>query len=43
VRVSYRFDPRVDLILADKVQIQQVTLNLIRNAIDAMMTSHRAN
>jgi two-component system, LuxR family, sensor kinase FixL len=41
VRVSYRFDPAVDLVLADKVQIQQVTLNLVRNAIDAMMTSPR--
>jgi two-component system sensor kinase FixL len=41
VRVSYRFDPRVDLVLADKVQIQQVTLNLIRNAIDAMMAAPR--
>jgi two-component system sensor kinase FixL len=36
VRVSYRFDPRADLVLADKVQVQQVTLNLVRNAIDAM-------
>jgi two-component system sensor kinase FixL len=41
VRVSYRFDPRVDLVLADKVQIQQVTLNLIRNALDAMVASPR--
>jgi len=41
VRVSYDFDPAVDVVLADKVQIQQVTLNLIRNAIDAMMTSPR--
>jgi two-component system sensor kinase FixL len=39
VRVAYRFAPRADLVFADKVQIQQVTLNLIRNAIDAMMTS----
>ena len=39
VRVSYGFDPRVDLVLADKVQIQQVILNLIRNAIEAMGTS----
>jgi len=37
VRVSYQFDPRVDLVLADKIQIQQVILNLIRNAIDAMV------
>ena len=41
VRVSYRFNPKVDLVLADKVQIQQVILNLIRNATDAMMTSPR--
>ena len=41
VRVSYRFDPAVDLILADKVQVQQVVLNLIRNAVDAMTTSPR--
>ena len=41
VRVSYDFDRHVDMVLADKVQIQQVILNLIRNAIDAMMTSPR--
>ena len=41
VRVTYRFDPHADLVLADKVQIQQVILNLIRNAVDAMMTSPR--
>jgi two-component system sensor kinase FixL len=39
VRVSYAFDPHIDTVLVDKVQIQQVILNLIRNAIDAMMTS----
>ena len=39
VRVIYGFDPDVDVVMVDKVQIQQVTLNLIRNAIDAMMTS----
>jgi two-component system sensor kinase FixL len=33
-----RFDlaPRAEFVLADKVQIQQVLLNLIRNAIEAM-------
>ena len=36
VRVLFRFSPEVDLVLADKVQIQQVVLNLIRNAIEAM-------
>jgi two-component system sensor kinase FixL len=36
IRVQFHFDPDVDLVLADRVQIQQVLLNLIRNAIDAM-------
>jgi two-component system, LuxR family, sensor kinase FixL len=39
VRVRFQFDPAVDLVLADKVQIQQVLLNLIRNAIEAMEES----
>jgi two-component system, LuxR family, sensor kinase FixL len=41
VRVRFQFDPAVDLVLADKVQIQQVLLNLMRNAIEAMETSTR--
>ena len=41
IRVRFQFDPAVDLVLADKVQIQQVLLNLIRNAIEAMETSER--
>ena len=36
IRVQFHFDPAVDLVLADRVQIQQVLLNLIRNAMDAM-------
>jgi two-component system, LuxR family, sensor kinase FixL len=39
VNVRLQFDPRVDLVLADRVQIQQVLINLIRNAIDAMTGS----
>jgi len=39
VRVQFKFDPAVDLVLADRVQIQQVLLNLIRNAMDAMESS----
>lgn len=42
VRLRFDIDPRVGLVLADKVQIQQVVLNLIRNAIEAMADSpHR--
>jgi two-component system sensor kinase FixL len=41
VRVMFRLDPGVDLVLADKVQIQQVILNLMRNAIEAMEHSDR--
>jgi two-component system sensor kinase FixL len=36
VRVKFLFDPGIDLVLADKVQIQQVLVNLMRNAIEAM-------
>ena len=41
VRVRFVFDPNYDLVLADKVQIQQVLLNLVRNAIEAMADSER--
>jgi len=36
VRLRYDIQPGVNLVLADKVQIQQVALNLIRNGIEAM-------
>jgi len=36
VRLRFDFDPKAKLVLADKVQIQQVALNLIRNGIEAM-------
>jgi two-component system, LuxR family, sensor kinase FixL len=41
VRVTYRFDPDAPLVLADRIQIQQVLLNLIRNAIEAMQDASR--
>ncbi|MDP1632729.1 MAG: PAS domain S-box protein [Caulobacter sp.] len=39
VRVRFNLNRRADLILVDKVQIQQVLLNLIRNAVEAMAES----
>jgi two-component system sensor kinase FixL len=36
VRLRFAVGPRVELVLADKVQVQQVALNLIRNAVEAM-------
>lgn len=41
VRVKFQFDPALDLVLADKVQVQQVLLNLMRNALEAMEQSER--
>lgn len=41
VRVSLRCDRDVGTVVVDKVQIQQVALNLIRNAVDAMENSDR--
>ena len=39
IRVQFQFNPEIDLVIADRVQVQQVVLNLIRNAMDAMETS----
>ena len=36
IEVQIQFDPRAELVVADRIQIQQVVVNLIRNAIDAM-------
>lgn len=41
VRVAFQFDPGAPLVLADRIQIQQVLLNLIRNAIEAMQDAPR--
>jgi two-component system sensor kinase FixL len=39
IEVQARFDQNSDLVFVDRVQIQQVLVNLIRNAIDAMVAS----
>lgn len=39
IHVQFELDPQVDLVLVDKVQIQQVVLNLIRNSVDAMVAA----
>jgi two-component system sensor kinase FixL len=41
IRVRFQIDAAHDLVLVDKVQIQQVMLNLIRNAMEAMEQSLR--
>lgn len=41
LRVRFELQPNVDRVVADRVQIQQVLLNLIRNAMDAMTASPR--
>lgn len=41
VRVSYDLDPAAELVLTDRIQIQQVLLNLMRNAVEAMQGAPR--
>lgn len=41
VDVHFRLDPAADAVLADRVQVQQVLINLLRNAIEAMEVSQR--
>ncbi len=41
VRVRFDLDPAYEWVVADKVQVQQVLLNLVRNAVEAMEGSPR--
>jgi two-component system, LuxR family, sensor kinase FixL len=41
VRVRFQFESNADQVLVDKVQIQQVLLNLIRNGIESMADGER--
>jgi two-component system sensor kinase FixL len=36
IQVNYQIDPHLDRVIVDRVQIQQVIVNLVRNAMDAM-------
>lgn len=39
IDLNLSLDPAADLVFVDRIQIQQVLVNLIRNAIDAMLDS----
>ncbi|WP_340647360.1 PAS domain S-box protein [Phenylobacterium sp.] len=41
VRVTFQISPQTPFVLADRVQVQQVLLNLMRNAMEAMQESPR--
>jgi two-component system sensor kinase FixL len=41
IKIRFAVDPTVDNVFADRVQVQQVLINLLRNAIDAMQHSTR--
>jgi two-component system, LuxR family, sensor kinase FixL len=41
VHVQLAIDPAVDKVIVDRVQVQQVLVNLIRNAMDAMQEAAR--
>ncbi len=41
VKVTFDLDPALPRILTDRIQIQQVLINLMRNAIEAMLASEK--
>jgi len=41
VAIRYDFDRAADAVMADRIQVQQVVLNLVRNAVEAMAQSPR--
>ncbi|MBO9623697.1 MAG: PAS domain S-box protein [Sphingomonas sp.] len=43
IRVNFRLDPEVRFIFADRIQVQQVLVNLLRNAMDALRQSGQSD
>jgi PAS domain S-box-containing protein len=41
IQVQFDFDPKVSMVLANRIQVQQVLVNLIRNAAEAMAGAER--
>ena len=42
IQLHFKFDPNAAKVFANRIQIQQVLINLIRNAVEAMATTgHR--
>ncbi len=41
IGVQFHFDPTIDTVYVDRVQVQQVLINLVRNAVEAMAESER--
>lgn len=37
ISASFHLDPKADIVVADRIQVQQVLVNLIRNAIDVLV------
>ena len=40
-QVKFRFDPKAERVLVDRVQVQQLLVNLLRNAHEAMTGGKR--
>lgn len=43
IRVDFKFDREVGRMLADRIQVQQVLVNLLRNSVDALRSTQSAS
>ena len=43
VKAHFHFDPRASRVLVNRIQIQQVLINSMRNAVEAMAASERCD